>query len=120
MKRRGVYEAECLASSRRIATSPLIPLAFQLQGWNSGEDGLPSAAHSSRAGTSGRPSTSRYNVGWPQPMLEAPADEAGSGLQPPGSSSGKLHALFMLSLLKFFKIFWFTLASWTRTQHRMI
>src|SRR6516165_1449389 len=81
MKRRGVYEAECLASSRRIATSPLIPLTFQLQGWNSGEDGLPSAAHSSRAGTSGRPSTSRYNAGWPQPMLEAPADEAGSALQ---------------------------------------
>jgi hypothetical protein len=38
MKRRGVYEAGFLASSRRIATSTLIPLAFQLQRCNFGED----------------------------------------------------------------------------------
>jgi hypothetical protein len=38
MKRRGVYEAGFPASSRRIATSTLIPLAFQLQRCNFGED----------------------------------------------------------------------------------
>src|SRR5271167_4844764 len=38
MKRRGVYEAGLPASSRRIATTPLIPLAFQLQRCNLGED----------------------------------------------------------------------------------
>ena len=38
MKRRGVYEAGLPASSWRIATSTLIPLAFQLRCCNLGED----------------------------------------------------------------------------------
>src|SRR6516225_2712723 len=116
MKRRGVYEAGLPASSRRFATSTLIPLAFQLQRCNLGEDSCR-VQHRPSPNSSMPPSTSRQDAGWPQPISELSADEAGTNCNHPGSSSGKLGILLLLSLLEFFKIFWFTLVTWTRTQH---
>src|SRR6516165_3595267 len=117
MRRRGVYEADLPASSRRITTSPLIPHAFQLRRWNAGEDDHRTRHIQGVPEQFGACSTSRHDAGLPQPMLEPPSDEAGTDRNRLRSSSEELHALFMLSLLEFFKIFWFTLTSWTRTQH---
>src|SRR6516162_2826746 len=117
MKRRGVYEAGLPASSWRIATSTLIPLAFQLRCCNLGEDSYRTQGIRADPNSSTPSSTSRQDAGGPQPIPEPPADEAGSNCNRPRPSSGKLRALLLLSLLEFFKIFRFTLAAWTRTQH---
>src|SRR6516225_3325960 len=116
MKRRGVYEAGLPASSRRIATSTLIPLAFQLKHCNSGEDACQAqhiqirrerfdavehfAARYGRVAVDPEPPSGRRR----RPIITVPARHL----------QNCVVCCYFHS--EFFKVFWFTLAAWTRTQ----
>ena len=99
MKRRGVYEADLPASSWRIATTPLIPHAFQLRHRDSGEDECRTRIVRRRPGRRGASSRPRRAIG-----------RRGNRLQPTLDRIWKIAHSVPAFSLEFFKVSRFILA----------